>query len=140
MKRENGLTREDMEEYDRIANRPNAHIAMTLEQRKERYAAQQWKIIQEGPGGGSGSVPTTAYPSYKEFAAAKQAPPLPPGLTSDDYDPPVQANATASWSYRGPQGQASSSIGWSQSGWWSTAWSSYAPNWKDHNSWNKRWQ
>ena len=113
--RQEGLTREDAVEYDRLANLPRVERQMDWQERVERNKHHAWKVVQEKGGGGS-TVQTRSYPTYHSLHAAKASAPAP-------YQP---SSSSTSWN-RGDQ-------------WWSNSWQANTPPWKHDDKWEqKKW-
>ena len=113
--RESNLTRDDMIEYDKIAQTPKGPMrGMPYKERKARFEDQKWRIVQDTRGG-SASVPTKAYPNYEQRLAEKP-------------DPPAQPQTSSA---------SSSSTSWNTNQWWDQTWS--ATSWDKHKNWERRW-
>ena len=110
---EEGLTREDVEQYDHLASLPRTEIKMDWEERKVRMRNHAWEVVQ-GKGGGRQTIQTKLYPTYADAVEAKaSAPP-----------PPRPSFSSSSWT----GGER----------WWSH--SDSTPPWKKEEKWwQKRW-
>ena len=115
LQREENFTKEDVKEYDRLANLPREENKMSWQERQRRNQNHTWKLVQS-KGGGSRTVRTSAYPTYQDLHEAKAAAPAP-------YHP------------------SSSSTSWSRSDqWWSQSWQANTPPWKRDDEWGqKKW-
>ena len=104
------LTREDMMLYDDLAALPKQVHAMPWEERQERMRYHAWDVVQ-AQGGGSQTVPTTQYPTYRQTLEAKAS-----------AQPPAKKPSKTS------------------SSWWSSSWQDPTPPWKKEDKWwEKKW-
>ena len=110
LKDDEKLTREDMMLYDELAALPKETHTMPWSERQERMKYHAWEVVQ-AQGGGSQTVPTTQYPTYRQTLEAKAS-----------AKPPTKKPSKTS------------------SSWWSSSWQDPTPPWKKEDKWwEKKW-
>ena len=104
--------------YDELAALPKDIVTMPFPERSERMKHHAWDVVQ-AKGGGSQTVSTTQYPTYRSTLAAKATAPLPTWMSS----------SSSSWNKGGKW--------WTQS---SSSWQDPTPPWKKEDKWwDKDW-
>ena len=106
---EENLTREDMLQFDQLAEQQGQEVKMPLSERQSRMRNHTWDVVQSR-GGGRQTIPTKLYPKYADA---------------------VEAKASAS-----SQAPSSSSSYWNQQRW---AYPSTTPPWQQDEWWQKKW-
>ena len=102
---EEGLTREDVAQYDYLASLPTEEVKMDWEERKSRMRNHQWDVVQSR-GGGRQTIKTSLYPAYAAAVEAKASQP---------------ASSSSSWQQTWWT-QPSQEQRWQGQDWWQTKW------------------